>query len=98
MVRIIASAIESGYDAEVPARADVDPEMQKVGLGHQTSADQGRAPYTSLVVTLVLVRHLRRLTLARKSPSLLLLLYLSHARPCCLRNILLFIRVSFVHV
>jgi hypothetical protein len=44
MVRIIANAIESGYDAEVAMRADVDPEMQKVGLGHQTSADHGRAP------------------------------------------------------
>jgi hypothetical protein len=64
MVRIIANAIESGYDAEVPTRSDVDPEMQKVGLGHQTSAGQGRAPCTALAVTFVLVRHLRRSTLS----------------------------------
>ena len=82
MVRIIANAIESGYDAEVPMRSDVDPEMQKVGLGHQKSADQGRAPCTALAVSFVLVGHLRRSTLARKSPSVYLLLYLSHARPC----------------
>ena len=30
MVRVIAPAIESAFDKEVPFRADVDPEMRKV--------------------------------------------------------------------
>jgi len=37
MVRIIAPPIESGYDTEVPMRADVDPEMFKDAVKAQTS-------------------------------------------------------------
>ena len=43
MVRMIARAVETGYDSDMPMRADVDPEMHKVGQQTPVPPD-GLAP------------------------------------------------------
>lgn len=47
MVRIIAPAMETGYDTEVPMRADVDTEMHKVGQQTPVAPDTGEPGATS---------------------------------------------------